>query len=257
MAVIDLKGYKVSYMEAGGGVPVVLVPGFTETKDIFRRQLLGLSPKYKVIACDVRPPSRGAEYSLSSLADDLADFLTALNIDAAVVCGHSFGGMIAQELAMSHTDRVSALILISSFPTLPPGAPDKLHSWFTPGRQTGHSPLSWVRGLFGGKSESDLSDTLSARDSPASRAAVEARLGLAQSTDLTPRLSEIGAPTLVLVGEKDRREIQHAAQALYEGVTDSALEVIEGGDHFCFHTRHDLVNAAIDDFLTARMASIT
>lgn len=43
---------------------------------------------------------------------------------------------------------------------------------------------------------------------------------------------------------------------LYEAIPDSALEVVEDGDHFPFYTRHDIVNGAIDDFLTERLAGL-
>lgn len=56
---------------------------------------------------DAAPPP----YSAGDLADDVAGLLDALEIDRAVMCGISVGGVIAQALALDHPERVSGLVL--------------------------------------------------------------------------------------------------------------------------------------------------
>ncbi|MDO8682927.1 MAG: alpha/beta hydrolase [Armatimonadota bacterium] len=259
MPVVEINGQKVSYEEAGNGLPVVFIPGLAETKEWFRYQMSGLSENYRTITYDLRANPKNGEYSARLLVDDLARFLDALHIQSAAVCGHSFGGIVAQEFAISYPDRTSALCLISAFPALPSEHAEKLLSWLSPKGTAGHrNPLEWLRGLFAGRQPDCVSyECLAEQSAHAGRSAVEARLRLIQSYDSTSRLGEIDAPTLIVVGAKDRAEILHSAQILYEGIPDVTLEVIEGGDHFCFFHRHDLVNAALDDFLTARLASLS
>lgn len=55
-------------------------------------------------------------YRLRDLADDVVGLLDALGLPAAHVAGHSMGGMVAQEAAIRHPDRVRSLISISSAP---------------------------------------------------------------------------------------------------------------------------------------------
>jgi pimeloyl-ACP methyl ester carboxylesterase len=258
LPVVDVNNFKVSYEESGDGLPLVFIPGIGEPKECFRRQIMGLSQKYRVIACDLRPAGLPGNYTVPLLAADLYGFMQALRLHNAVVCGHSFGGMVAQEFAITYPHKTSALALISTFPTLPDKSSDRILSWFTQHPARGSSPIDWLRGLFGGKRGDDASlDWPAEQAASISKATIDAQLRLAQSYNSTDRLGAIGAPTLVIVGEKDREEIQRGAQELYENIGDSALEVIEGGDHFCFFHRHDLVNAALDDFITANRASIS
>jgi 3-oxoadipate enol-lactonase len=256
LSVINVNGLKVSYEEAGDGLPIIFVPGLAESKECFSRQVNGLSLEYRTIAYDLR--AGGAEeLTIPLLVEDLAGFIDALRLHNAVICGHSFGGIIAQEFAIAYPHLTAVLALISSFPKLPQGSPERVMSWLTL-RGARHTPIDWLRGLFGGKrAEGDSCEELAHQAMTVGRPIVDARLKLAQSFDSTDRLPEIAAPTLVIVGEKDREELQQASQALYDGINDSALEVIEGGDHFCFLERHDLVNAALDDFITSKMSTIS
>jgi len=257
LPVLEIDGLKVTYEEAGDGLPVVFVPGMAESIECFRHQILGLSPNYRVIAYELRPAKQTGDYSVALLASDLAKLLGNLRAHSAAICGHSFGGMVAQELAIAHPDLAAALVLMSSFPRLPEAHPDRLLSWLTPHGATFQKSFGWFRKAFGKRVDPDSHEWLAQQAASISRQTVEAQLRAAQSFDATERLGEIEAPTLVMVGEKEREEVQSAGQMLFESIADTALEVIEGGDHFNYFFRHDLVNAAIDDFLTSRMASIS
>ena len=257
MPVVDINGLKVSYEAAGVGLPVVFIPGLVGTKEWFCRQLSGLSPKYRTVSYDPRTPGRGGDYSVELLAEDLTRFLDAGRVPTAVICGHSFGGTVAQEFARRYPDRTSALVLLSSFASLPSASEEKILSLLTPREQAG-AGLGWLRGLFRGRQvDPDSSECLADLAARVGRATVEARLRLARLFDSTQGLGEIEAPTLVTVGSGENEQMLHAAQVLYEGIPDASLEVIEGGDHFSFFFRHDLVNAAIDDFISARLASFS
>lgn len=64
-----------------------------------------------------------APYSLSDMADDVAGFLDALNMESAHIVGRSMGGMIGQMMAINHPERLKTLTSImssTSDPNLPP-----------------------------------------------------------------------------------------------------------------------------------------
>jgi pimeloyl-ACP methyl ester carboxylesterase len=76
-----------------------------------------------------------APYTLRDMADDSAGLLEALEIEAAHLVGASMGGMIAQELAIHHPERVRTLTSIMSSsgnPELPPPKPEALSILVTP-----------------------------------------------------------------------------------------------------------------------------
>jgi len=90
-----------------------------------------------------------------------------------------------------------------------------------------------------------------------SKITISQRLKIIQKTDLRQELSQILAPTLVIVGAKDRSFFLSSAQELDESIPEASLEVIERAGHFCFLTRHDQFNTAIDEFLTERLAELS
>ena len=51
-------------------------------------------------------------------AEDLAEFMDALEIDSAVVVGHSMGSLIAQRFALDYPERTLGLVLIGSGPAM-------------------------------------------------------------------------------------------------------------------------------------------
>lgn len=123
-------GVTLSYVEQGeaGGVPVVLLHAYVESWRVFDR-LLPLLPRHlHVFAVDQRgcgdagKPADG--YSLEQSAADVAAFLDAVGVDAAVIVGTSSGGYVAQQLAVEQPHRVLALGLI--------GSPRSLHKAAAP-----------------------------------------------------------------------------------------------------------------------------
>src|SRR5205814_6555021 len=98
---------------------------------------------YRVIRID----NRGSGYSrfaatpftMADLADDVADVFDAANAERATVLGMSMGGMIAQEFAFRHPDRLAGLVLTATRPPAPiyaaPKASNELLELLTPPRR--------------------------------------------------------------------------------------------------------------------------
>jgi pimeloyl-ACP methyl ester carboxylesterase len=82
-----------------------------------------LERRFRVIRIDNRGSgwSRNAPapFTIGDMADDAAAVLRATGVDQATVAGLSMGGMIAQELAVRHPDRVSRLVIMASRPPSP------------------------------------------------------------------------------------------------------------------------------------------
>lgn len=102
--------------------PVLLVPGFTGSKEDFLPILRPLADAgFHVTAIDQRgqfesPGSgRGGDYSLAAFAADLVAVLAQADRPTHLV-GHSFGGLVAREATLERPDAVASLTLMDSGP---------------------------------------------------------------------------------------------------------------------------------------------
>lgn len=250
---------RVACKDDGTGLPIVFIPGLVGSKEWFSYQFTGLRESYRTISCDVRTARSTATYTLDLLTEDLARLLTALRLESAVLVGHGFGAMIAQNMARIHRERVDGLVLVSAFSKLPKTSSDDIVSWMSPGPVKIESVFQSILRRFSGSRrtvptvEIGKKEWLQAYSSVLSRKTLNARINLIQKFDSTRWLPDIEAPTLVIVGAMDRAEFLAEAQVLYEGIPNVELEAVEDSDHFCFYTRHDLVSSAIDEFIKEQL----
>jgi pimeloyl-ACP methyl ester carboxylesterase len=111
--------HRWSYLEAGQGPLIVLVHGFTGSKENWLPVMRELAKRHRVIAPDL--PGWGeserhasGNYGPSKQAERLAGFLAVLKETPALLVGHSMGGQIAGLLAARHPDSAERLALISA-----------------------------------------------------------------------------------------------------------------------------------------------
>ena len=103
----------------GQGDPIILFNGASDSMDVWDPSLLkGISSNHTVIAFDQRGIGNttigSKPYTMLQLANDTAGLLDALKIQQANVFGYSLGSEIAQQLTVSHPDKVNRLILVAS-----------------------------------------------------------------------------------------------------------------------------------------------
>jgi 3-oxoadipate enol-lactonase len=124
-SIVKLEGdLEVACTVSGEGPPLLLLHGAEASHAMFDGLLPHLAPHFTVIACDQRDcgDTRNPETpaTLAQLADDAQALLAALGFDKAHVFGTSFGGRVAQVLALRHPGCVRRLVLGSTWP-LPQG----------------------------------------------------------------------------------------------------------------------------------------
>jgi pimeloyl-ACP methyl ester carboxylesterase len=184
-------------------------------------------------------------YSLVDMANDTAGLLDALGLRSAHVCGASMGGMIAQQLAVRHPQRVKSLTLMmttSGARRLPgpslrvrgallsrPSDPKNFDSIVThyvelykligsPGYPASDA---WLRQRM----------AQSVRRSHRPRSVARQLVAIAADGDRTPLLTQIKAPTQVLHGTADPLVPVAAGHDLAERIPGARLELIDGMGH--------------------------
>jgi pimeloyl-ACP methyl ester carboxylesterase len=111
----------------GEGPTLVLMPGLTGNAHTFEGLIqAGLSPRYRVLALDLRgrglsdKPASG--YSMADHAADVIGLLDTLDLDQVILGGHSFGGLLTLYIAAHQPERISKLVIIDAGGSMHPRA---------------------------------------------------------------------------------------------------------------------------------------
>jgi pimeloyl-ACP methyl ester carboxylesterase len=90
-------GTTIAYAETGGGAPLVLVHGITESRGAWDPLLPALNERWRVVTIDLRghgESERRAPYDPVTLATDVNAVVEALGLEAPLMVGHSLGGVV-------------------------------------------------------------------------------------------------------------------------------------------------------------------
>jgi pimeloyl-ACP methyl ester carboxylesterase len=119
-------GVKLHYLDWGGAGPLLLLlAGLGGTAQWYHGLALRLTSDYRVLALTRRGHGRSdkpdAGYDLSTFVKDIGCFLDVMQVEKAVLAGHSFAGIEMPHFARRHPERVAGLIFLDAlFPYLDP-----------------------------------------------------------------------------------------------------------------------------------------
>lgn len=260
MNTVSANGIQIAFEEAGSGAPLLLLHGFALDRGMWAAQAEALSGNYRILRPDMRGMGEtthdGGPITLEMMADDVAAFLAALEIDAAAVAGFSMGGYVLLQMAVRHPLRVRACGFISTRAAadseegkqarlaqmravidegMEPFAAHFLPQLFSPGYAAAHPR------------EVEATKRVVAGQIPAHVAAlIDANR---RREDMTPRLGSVSVPCLVFGGTGDALVPPAQMEALREGLGDSAYEMVEGAGHMTPLECAERVNFQLDQLL--------
>ena len=111
---------RIAFDREGDGPPLLLMHGAEASRQMFAALVPHLSKHFTVIAYDQRDcgETEGPEHesTLADLANDAQQLIEALGLRRAHVFGSSFGGRVAQALALLYPRSVDHLVLGSTWP---------------------------------------------------------------------------------------------------------------------------------------------
>ena len=134
---VNAAGFRLHYVEAGEGRPLVLVPPSFATCRNWQRVAPGLAEHYRVLALDYvgtggsDKPAPGFGYTPQEQSDVIAAFLDALRIERTHLMGVSYGGTIVLNFAGRYPQRTDKVVAIEGFVNVEMGLPgwSRLQSW--------------------------------------------------------------------------------------------------------------------------------
>jgi 3-oxoadipate enol-lactonase len=251
MPVVRAGEVELDYERSGSGPPLLLIMGMSGTALHWGEPFLELLREdFEVVVYDHRGVGRSTPLdgpvTIAQMAGDAAALLDALQLDSVHVLGISMGGMIAQERALAHPERVRTLALGCTWaggPTATQRSPEVLQR-LTEAMLSGDRERALRAGW-----EAIVSPAMAADDAAyaafrriAEQRAVTVPVIMAQlqagmALDTADRLGELAMPTLVIHGTEDEMLDVANGRLIASRVPGSQLEILEGIGHMFFWER--------------------
>lgn len=243
--------FKIRVLQAGTGAPLAFIHG---AGGLFWDPLLaGLADRFAVTAPE--HPGFGQSQGLEQVPDlwDLVlyynELLDTLGIERATLVGHSFGGMVAAEIAANNPERVDRLVLIAPIGLWLDDHPVPDISGIPPADLPGlvfADPTGPVAASMPAPDPTDPESLLMAVNSLSS---ILQFIWPLPDKGLHKRLYRIKAPTLLVWGAQDRLVDPAYGPAFTRAIAGARLEVIEGAGHIPQLEQVAATRAVIDSFL--------
>lgn len=258
MPLIQTGDIDTYYEVAGDGEAIAFVHGAGGSHDNWYPQVKHFSDRYRVLTYDVRGhgDSSGSDrkYSCALFADDLHDLLTAPEIERPVVCGLSLGGMIAQEYAVKYQSNLAGLVLADTAVATALTLSDKLQKWMFPAslvkwyirRKSPEEYARWSFKYFDMKD--DVREYLIQEQLKMDQTEFLKLMDAIYSFKLLD-LASIKVPTLVVLGENERKAVFPHADKMIELIEDSRKVIISDAGHASNLENPDQFNQVLDEFL--------
>lgn len=257
-----LDGHLVRVSVKGEGRPLLLVMGLGGNIEMWAPLERALNARgIQTIAYDASgtgdSPTRVVPQRMPGLARQAVRVLDMLGHPDADVLGVSFGGAVAQELALANPHRVRRLVLASTMCGIGgvPGNPLALSLMATPLRYYSPAFLRLTANIIYGPTVDDrdfLRDQVNARRArPPSLWGYLGQLVAAAGWTSLPWLQRLEAPTLVLAGGSDRIVPAVNARILAARIPDARIEVVPEAGHLLLLDHAELCGQMISDFLDA------
>lgn len=246
----------LNYEDDGEGQPVLLLHPVGLDLTWWREVTEALLPHFRVLRVDLRghgqspvfsPPSR-----MEDFATDVHAVLGELDLGPAHVVGQSFGGMVAQVLAIDFPQDVRSLVLSGTHCTASADQREVFAARAAAAERGGMEAVaqSTIERWFTQRAmDSDLVEHARQRLLTDSVDGWAAAWRAIAGFDALPRLPEISVPTLVTTGDADVAAPPEASQKIAETIPSATLRIMEGAPHMAPYERPDLFIPLVKSFL--------
>ncbi len=262
MPIAKTKNLDIYYEIIGQGQPLVMIRGVGSNVDHWYEQVPVLSKKYQLLVFDNRGIARssdpGSSFSTRDMAADTVALMEAVGIKKAHILGYSMGGMIAQELALAHPEKINGLILVATDCgiRLRIEARPEYARLFTEMIRLGTNEAKTAAAgcLFAKQTFESRPDIIERYAEvslrfPVPQKILERQWEAITRHDACNRLQHITAPTLAITGAEDVLIPPENSRVLAEQIPDARARFIDGGGHLFVVEQAQRFNEAVLGFL--------
>jgi 3-oxoadipate enol-lactonase len=264
MPAVSVNRVRLFYEETGAAdaPPLVLIMGWGGDHTAWAFQVPALAVDHRVIALDNRGVGQSdvpeGPYTIAGMAADVVGLMDALGVARAHICGASMGGMIAQELALRHPERVRTLQLHCTAPSIDAYGRfliDTLVAVKARGdrEENVRAVMPW---LLCRKTMIERPDFIRfwieralAYPYPTSYEGLARQADAIRGHDTIARLGEIRVPTLLTTGAEDILVPPVSSRELHARIPGAELVTIPDAGHLHFIEQMERFNAVCLEFL--------
>ena len=261
MAFHDINGVKIYFEWHGPEQAPVLVLNngvLMNAATSWGFQTAALSEQYHLLQYDCRGQGQSdhppGPYSMELHAADLAALLELEGVEKAHIAGISYGGEVAQAFAVGFPEMVLSLVLIDTVSEVGPELELIILSWIDALKAKDpqaffHVTVPWNFSPEFIANNGPLLADARKRYELLDYSAVQTLCECFLEFDFTERLSEIAAPTCIIVGEQDLLKGPRYARILQDGIEQAELHLLEGAGHASCWEKPAEFNQLLLDFL--------
>jgi 3-oxoadipate enol-lactonase len=264
MPIADLPSVRLHYeIEGPNDAPVVMLSNsLMSNLSMWKPQLPALLDAFRVLRYDTRGHGESevtaAPYSIEQLADDAAALITFTGVGAVHFAGLSMGGMIGQQLAIRHPDKVLSLSLCDTASEMP--TPAMWNDRLSTAREKGIAGLvdGTIKRWFVPDFVVKAADTIDEVRRMILMTPLEGYIGCASAVrdmSQTHLLKQIKAPTQVIVGREDPACTLAQSQVLQNEIPGAVLHVIDDAAHLANIEKPAQFTQLLVDFISRQAAS--
>jgi len=241
------------------GAPLVVLSHALGSSGImWQQQMPALVERYCVLRYDSRghggTDAPAGPYTLDALGDDVVAMLDALDIERVHWVGLSMGGMVGQNMALRHPQRLVSLALCDTTSRVPEEARATWDARIAVAEKNGMEPLCeetmerWFTPSFLAEGGPEL-EVIREQFVQTPTSGYVGCCQAIRALDYTDRLSVIDLPTQVIVGAEDPSAPLQASRVIQERIPGASLTVIDDGSHLCNVEQPAAFNRALLGFL--------
>tara|TARA_B110000037_G_scaffold37701_1_gene46338 strand:- start:5 stop:760 length:756 start_codon:yes stop_codon:yes gene_type:complete len=248
MAYLTRDGVRIFYEDEGTGIPIFLSHGFGASTRMWDGQVAEFSDRYRFIRWDMRghgqsdSPDDPALYSQAHTLGDILGVLDYLEIDKAVIGGHSLGGYMTLAFNARHADRTKALILQGCGPGY--RSDTARATWNIRSENRALSLEEGGLDALGGGAEVNVIEQKSALG------LANAARGILSQVDAAAidSLPGIDVPVLILIGDGDEHYLQGSAY-MASRIPGAINVTVPNAGHGVNVDQPNIVNKVFGEFL--------
>jgi pimeloyl-ACP methyl ester carboxylesterase len=240
---VQAGGFRIRYVEAGHGSPVVMLHGGSGL--ILSTVHEELAKRYRVMAFEMpgfgQSPTNATSQSVKDLAQTMAQAAAQLGVDTYALIGTSFGGRVALWQVIQAPQQVDPLVLIAPTAVLPAGytlpsvAPDQIGNLLLAHPESSPAQLS-----------------VDAATMAKEMALLQRLQGSSRDIELEGKLGEVQTPTLVVFGTADRMVPPAMGRMYRERMPNCHYVLVYDAGHAVADERPEALSSTIIDFLDLR-----